>query len=75
MVNQYVGTAVVSTLILDRCYLECASELFHARNAPNGIAQYNDMTGAPVRIARDPMTRVYSLLAPWIPMGIPRWPV
>lgn len=75
LVDGYVGNRDVPVVIRDRCYIMCGSELFHARNAPNGIAQFNDMTGAPIRIARDPMTPVYSLLQSFIPMGVPVWVV
>lgn len=66
LVDRFIGDAVVPDAIKDRCYLACGSELYHARNAPNGISQFTELAGAPVRIARDPMTPVYSLLSPWV---------
>lgn len=73
LVDAYVGSATVPAAVLDRCYLECGSELFHRRNAPNGVAQFNEVTGTPVRIARDPMVSVYPLVAPYVISGIPVW--
>ena len=70
LVNDFVGSQTVPSDIRERCYLACGSELFHARNAPNGISQYADMNGAPIRIARDPMTPVYSLLSAYVVMNL-----
>lgn len=71
LVDNFVGSTVVPTVVKDRCYLMCGSELFHARQAPNGIAQFSDLNGAaPVRIARDPMTPVYALLANYKVMNL-----
>ena len=50
--------------------LEVASELFHRRNAPNGISQFADGQGNPVRVARDPMVAAYKTLSPYIGPGI-----
>lgn len=70
LVDNFVGSNAIDTNVLDRCYLMCGSELYHARNAPNGIAQYNEFNGAPVRIAKDPMVAVYSLLQPYMVMNL-----
>ena len=51
---------------MGRAYLECGSELYHRRSAPNGIAQFTSYDGSPMRIARDPMTPVYALLRRYI---------
>lgn len=69
LVTNFVGAAVVPTAVLDRAALMCGSELFHARQAPNGIAQFTGFDGAAVRIARDPMTPVYSLLNQYMVVG------
>lgn len=66
LVSAYVGTAEVPNQIFDRAVLETASELFHHKNAPSGIQQFNTYEGAPVRLNRDPMTTSYSLLNKWI---------
>jgi hypothetical protein len=55
--------------IADRAVLEVASELYHRRNAPNGVAQFATMDAAPIRIARDPMVAARPLLAPYVAGG------
>ena len=67
LVDNYVGTiATVPTDIYDQGVLICASELFHRRSAPNGIAQFASMDGSPIRVGKDPMTAVYPLLLPYV---------
>lgn len=70
LVDDFIGTSTVPASVKDRAYLMCGSELFHQRQAPNGIAQFAGFDGAPIRIARDPMTPVYSLLSPYVVMGL-----
>lgn len=66
-VNAYIGNVdSVPPEIEDQAILICASELFHRRSAPNGIAQFASMDGQPVRVARDPMTSVYPLLQRYV---------
>lgn len=63
LVDAYVGEATVPPSILDRATLEVGSELFHRRQAPNGVAQFASEQGAqPLRIARDPMVGAYPIL-------------
>lgn len=66
LVDAYVGDSEVPTAILDRAVLEVSSELFHKRSAPQGIAQFADFDGGPVRVARDPMLTAYTLLGRWV---------
>lgn len=64
------ATKPVPVPIRDRCVLEAGSELFHRRQAPNGIAQFATPDGAaPVRVARDPLIGVYPILEPFLPLG------
>lgn len=70
MVGSYVGEAEVPAELLERAHLECGSEFYHRRQAPNGIAQFASLDGAPVRVARDPMLGVYPILGPFIGLGI-----
>lgn len=70
LVDAFVGTNTVPSTVLDLAYVRCGSELFFARQAPNGIAQFQGFDGAPVRIARDPMVAVYSLLSPFMVVGL-----
>lgn len=63
LVSAFVGDAEIPQEVGDRAVLETASELFHRRNAPNGIAQFAAFDGSAVRVARDPMTPAYPILA------------
>jgi hypothetical protein len=47
-----------------------ASELFHRRNAPNGIAQFASMDGTAMRVSRDPLTSTYPLLNRYVLGGV-----
>lgn len=62
LVTKYVGTLTVPAAILARAKLECGSELYHRRNAPNGISQFAGFDGAPMRVARDPMVSARPLI-------------
>lgn len=71
LIGRFVGEVAVPSVVEDRAVLEVASELFHRRQAPNGIAQFATIDGAsPIRVARDPMVAAYPMLAPWTGMGI-----
>lgn len=69
LVDGYVGNATVPELVLERAYLEVGSELFHRRNAPNGVAQFNTFDGSAIRVARDPMVGAYPLLRRFVGFG------
>lgn len=62
LVDKYVGTLTVPAAIVARAKLECGSELYHRRNAPNGISQFAGFDGAPMRVARDPMVSARPLI-------------
>jgi hypothetical protein len=71
LVENYVGEVeTVPTTIVDQATLIVASELFHRRSAPNGIAQFASMDGQPVRMGRDPMAAAYPLLLPFVGYGV-----
>ena len=71
LVAKYVGDVEdVPATINDQAVLICASELFHRRSAPQGIAQFASMDGSPMRVAKDPMGAVYPLLLPWVNYGV-----
>ena len=71
LVEALIGDAVVPASAKNRAILEAGSELFHRRNAPNGLAQYQGFDGvAPVRIARDPLVGVYPILSRWLVLGL-----
>lgn len=54
--------------VADRAILEVAADLYHRRATRNGIAGFDDteISAAPVRINRDPLTPARPILAPWI---------
>jgi hypothetical protein len=70
LVARYVGTSVVPAVIVRRACLEVGAELFARRGAPSGISQFQDDGGASIRLARDPMTGAYTILAPFVGPGI-----
>lgn len=70
LVTAFVAGATVPAPVLKQATLKTAAELFHQRSAPQGIAQFADQTGAPVRTARDPLTGAYPLLRPFAGLGI-----
>lgn len=65
----YVASAAPQSVV-DRAVLECASELFHSRNAPNGISQFAAFDGAPIRVPLNPMNKARTLLSPWVVFGL-----
>lgn len=70
LVDRIIGdTLDVPADIRTRAIVEAGSELFHKRQAPNGISQYADPSGTPMRIARDPMNVARVILQPFIPLG------
>lgn len=62
-----VGTPPAA--VVDRAIVETGAALFTRRQAPNGITQYADPTGTPVRLARDPMNVARVVLAGWLPVA------
>lgn len=66
LVDTYVGNFFVPDDVLLRAYLECGSELFHRRSAPNGIAQFGALDGSPIRVARDPLVGVYPIVRHYV---------
>lgn len=69
MIARFIGTANVPVDVLDSAVLSCASELFHRRSAPNGVAQFADL-GTTVRIAKDPMNAAREMLLPFTGPGL-----
>ena len=69
MVAKFVGSARVPGDVVDSAVLSCASELFHRRSAPNGVAQFADL-GTAVRIAKDPMNAAREMLLPFTGPGL-----
>lgn len=71
LVENYIGeVTTVPNHVEDQSVLIAASELYHRRSAPNGIAQFASMDGSPVRMGKDPMSAVYPLLMPYVGWGL-----
>lgn len=71
MVGNYIGEVdTVPNEVHNQAILICASEIYHRRSAPNGIAQFASMDGQPIRTAKDPMSAVYPLLLPFVGYGV-----
>lgn len=70
LVAAFVGEADIPSAVLDRATLETGSELFHRRQAPNGVMQFQTLDGSAIRVARDPMTPAYPLLVPYVGPGV-----
>lgn len=71
LISEYLGTAGIArcpTRTYDLAIKTLASELFARRNAPGGISQWGP-DGQPVRLARDPLVSVRSLLLPYRSLG------
>ena len=67
LVERYIGTVTtVPAVLKDQATLIAASELFHRRQAPNGVSQFASMDGTPVRVAKDPLNAVYPLLNAYV---------
>lgn len=69
LVARACGGTVVPIEIRDRAVIEAGSELFHRRQAPNGISQFAAPDGNPMRVARDPMNAARAILSPFLPLG------
>jgi hypothetical protein len=71
LVGNYIGEVdTVPHEVHHQAILIVASEIFHRRSAPNGIAQFASMDGSPIRVAKDPMNSVYPLLLPFVGYGV-----
>jgi len=71
LVGNYIGAVdTVPAEVHNQAILICASELFHRRSAPNGVAQFASMDGQPIRMGKDPMTAVYPLLLPFVSWAV-----
>jgi hypothetical protein len=70
LIVEYAGDTDIPMVVMDSCVTQVASELFHRRQAPSGIAQFSTMDGSPMRVARDPLTSVYALLNRYVQSGV-----
>ena len=71
LVDNFCGAAItnVPAVIVKRAKLNCGSELFHQRSAPQGISQFAAADGSVIRVARDPMVAAVKILQPFLPIG------
>lgn len=70
LIAAFIGEHVVPAVVRDRCVLNVGAELYHAKDAPNGVAQFSQYDNAPIRIARDPLVSAYKLLTPFMVIGL-----
>lgn len=70
MVTAFTADQTIPTVAFDRAVKEVLSELYHRRNAPNGIAQFSQYDGGPIRVARDPMVGAYPILSRYMVIGL-----
>ena len=71
LVDAYVGATSVPEDIMDAATTQTASEMFHRKSAPSGVAQFSSLDGiSPIRVAKDPMTSVYPMLNRWVVLGV-----
>jgi hypothetical protein len=70
LVEAFIGSATVPDVAKDRAVLETLSELYHRRNAPNGLSQFAGYDGQAVRVARDPMVGAYPILGRFMVIGL-----
>lgn len=70
IITKYVGNTDVPHSVMESCVTQVAAELFHRRQAPNGIAQFSSLDGTPQRIANDPMSSVYKILGRYVTQGV-----
>lgn len=69
LVDQFQGEATVPSQVHVQAVFQCASEIFHRRNSPQGVTQFAAMDGNPVRAAKDPMNAARELLRPYTGFG------
>lgn len=71
LVANFVRSSVVPEEVTTEAILQCGSEIWHRRQAPNGIQQFATPDGtSAIRVARDPMLAAYPLLIPYVGLGI-----
>lgn len=70
LVTDYVGTVTVPAEVKARAVLEVGAELYHRRNAKNGVMQLATPDAPATRVARDPMVAAYPLLNRYVLGGL-----
>jgi hypothetical protein len=68
--NLRAGYAELPAPILARATLEVGADLFHRRQARNGVAGFEGEQMAPVRVRNDPMGAAYATLRPFLKPAI-----
>lgn len=64
-----VGVPAVPPATLARAVKETASELYHRRQSPQGVANWATTEGPPVRVSRDAMAATRIMLRPYVGGG------
>ncbi len=71
LVGRLIGEVdTVPNEVHNQAILIAASEIYHRRSAPNGVAQFAAFDGQPVRVAKDPLNAVYPLILPFTGYGV-----
>jgi len=70
LISSYIGDATVPEPVLDNCTLQVGSEMFYRRSAPSGITQFASLDGTTQRVAKDPLTSVYTMLLRYTTAGV-----
>lgn len=60
------GVTDIPDAVMDQAYLIAASEIHARQEAPQGVSQFASADGAPIRLARDPLTPVYPIIQPYL---------
>jgi hypothetical protein len=61
---------VLPSVIRARAVLEVGADLYHRRQARNGVAGFDGEQMAPVRVRNDPMGAAYATLRPFLKPAI-----
>lgn len=74
LVGEYLAStdrvATVDTALLARAVMEAGSELYHRKDAPQGVYQFAGDPGGAVRVSADPLRAVRPLLGRYVGPGI-----
>jgi len=70
LVEDYIKGYTVPEVVKVRAIREVGAELYHRRNAKNGVMQLASPDQPATRVARDPMVAAYPILNRYVPGGV-----
>lgn len=73
LVNDFIGESnkgAVPDPVLARAVLEVGADLYYRKASRNGVVGFEGIEAQPFRLNRDPMAAAYSLLRPYLVMGL-----